>query len=167
MKNLKEYILESLLDDEEDLIDNDDAIIKDFLKKNYNITGSYTIKNKVVDAKGDVIVKNNKITSLTNELFEFGKVDGAFKCFHCRSLKTLKGAPKEVSGGFYCGDCPLTSLEGAPKKIDGGLYCYECPLLISLKGAPKEVGGGLYCSYCKSLTSLEGAPKAKKIISDL
>ena len=168
MKNLKEYILESLLDDEEDLIDNNDALIRDFLEKNYTIYGSYIIKNNVVDAKGDVMVKNDKISSLTNGLFEFGKVDGNFNCACCNSLTSLEGAPKYVGKDFYCFFCnSLTSLEGAPKYVGKDFNCACCNSLTSLEGAPKYVGKDFYCFFCNSLTSLEGAPKAKKIISKL
>lgn len=147
--------------------DNDNTIIKAFLKENYDI-GSYTIKNGIVNVKGDIEVKNREITSLTNGLFEFGKVDGDFDCSHCKSLTSLEGAPKEVVWNFYCNNCEsLTSLKGAPEKVGGFFNCSCCKSLKTLEGAPKEVGGDFYCSYCKSLTSLKGAPKANKIYSDI
>ena len=190
MKTLKGCIIESLLDDEDDVFNGAKegviSIIKEFLEINYKIRGSYTIKEVkgrfIVDVKGDIRVKNNNITSLTNELFEFGVVSGFFTCVECELLKTLKGAPKEVGGYFGCSYCSsLTSLEGAPKKIGEGFYCYNCislktlegapkkikthfacdhcDLLTSLEGAPKEVGGWFDCGYCKSLKTLKGAPK--------
>ena len=190
MKNLKEYICESLLDDEEDLVDNDDAIIRNFLEKNYAIRGTYTIKDGIVDVDGSIHNESLDMKSITNGLFKFGYVDGNFiirlcpslkslegapekvgmdfRCYGCKSLKSLEGAPKEVGGDFDCYNClSLKTLEGSPKKVGENFDCHKCLALISLKGAPKKIGGNFYCHKCISLTSLEGAPKAKKIISDL
>ena len=163
MKSLKEYISEGLLDRVKNKEVNHDAVIEEFLKKNYRIKGSYTIKETksgfVVDVKGDVKVKNKNIASLTNELFEFGVVSGDFKCFDCSSLTSLEGAPREVGKEFNCNGCnSLRTLEGAPEKVIDYFDCSSCPSLTTLEGAPKEVGG-LNCSHCESLISLEGTPQ--------
>ena len=75
MKTLKEYIFEGLLDRVKNKEVNHEVIVRDFLEENYKFDGPYTIKttNKgfVVDVKGNVDVKNKKIISLTNGLFEF------------------------------------------------------------------------------------------------
>ena len=68
----------TLLDKEDKVFDIEkEGIIKKFLEENY-VIDSYEIKTSnngfVVDVKGRVIVKNKYITSLTNELFEFGEV---------------------------------------------------------------------------------------------
>ena len=187
MKPLKEHILEGLLDIEDNInidasVITEDAI-KDFLEKNYNID-IYIIKyvkNKfIVDVKGNADVKNENITSLTNNLFKFNEVtkdfycancnnltslEGApnkcfnFYCHHCDSLKSLKGAPKEVGGNFNCSYCDsLTSLEYSPKVISVRFSCYNCNNLKSLKGAPQECYS-FDCSNCDSLNSLEGSPQ--------
>ena len=123
---------ESLLDDEEDLINNSSIeIIEKFIKDNYNVTGKLDIKESnniyIVNCNSDVVIKNNKITQLTNEFFEWGVVKGNFYCFECKSLTSLEGAPKEVDGDFYCSYCEsLKSLEGAPEKVRGCFYCYGC-----------------------------------------
>ena len=169
MKSLKEYIhevslTEGLLDRVKNKEVSHDAIIKEFLEENYNINGSYTIKEKgnefIVNVKGNVVVKNENITSLTNEFFEFGLISGDFYCYYCRYLTSLKGAPKEVKGSFDCSECnSLKSLEGAPKEVGGNFYCNECKSLKSLKGAPEKVRWAFDCNNCKSLKSLKGAPK--------
>ena len=166
-KGLKEYIKESILDDE-DIVFNDDNIkleIEKFIKDNYKYM-RFTISNKpnkdgkfIVDGN-NIRVTNNNIISLINELFVWGEVGGYFDCSDCDHLTSLKGAPKEVSKGFYCNGCDsLKSLEGAPEKVGGYFNCNYCDSLTSLKGAPKEVGGDFDCSFCDSLKSLEGAPK--------
>ena len=164
MKSLKEYIEEGLLDRVKNKEVNHEAIIKEFLKDNYDINGSYIVKETkngfIVDIDGYVDVKNKKIISFTNEFFKFGVVSGSFYCIDCKSLKTLEGAPERVDGNFNCGWCDsLTSLEGAPKEVGGDFYCGYCDSLKTLEGAPKEVGENFSCEHCKSLKTLEGAPK--------
>ena len=163
VRTLKECIIESLLGDEDEVFDGaKKGIVKEFLKENYNIRGSYTIKETktgfIVDVKGDIEVANESIASLTNGLFEFGEVSGDFHCDDCDLLTSLEGAPKKCMD-FSCHGCKsLTSLEGAPKEVNGGFGCSECNSLKSLEGAPKEVGRDFDCSGCKSLKSLQGAP---------
>ena len=165
MKNVYYYIKESLLDDEDEVFDGTkESIIKTFLEENYNIDGSYTIKEIkhkfIVDVKGNIRVKNKDITSFTNELFEFGSIGGKFDCYYCEFLTSLEGAPEKVGGDFDCSCCKsLTSLKGAPKEVGGKFDCGFCKLLKTFEGAPKEVRGNFVCEYCEKLTSLKGAPK--------
>jgi DNA-directed RNA polymerase subunit RPC12/RpoP len=169
MKTLYTYINESLLDDEDivmqDAIDKINENIQQFLKANYigykkckildPVDGKY-----IVDCDGHLEVKNRSITSLTNGEFEFGYVDGNFECPKCSSLTSLEGAPKKISGGFNCSKCSsLVSLEGISEEVGGVFNCSDCTSLTSLKGAPKKIGDSFFCIGCKSLTSLEGAPK--------
>ena len=144
-----------------------DEILK-FLNENYEFTlyddpvalkEVIKIQDNIVDVSCEVRIINNKITSLTNGLFEFGVVDGYFDCSDCPNLKSLKGAPKKVKRYFNCSNCNnLTSLEGAPKKIGGSFNCHNCPNLKSLEGSPVEVSRNFLCRGCKNLKSLEGAP---------
>ena len=161
MKSLKE----SIFDDVEDIASDDTVLIEQFLKDNYIIEGtykidaSYTINDNVVDVKGHVIVKNEKIESLTNGLFRFGTVNGNFYCTGCPKLKTLEGAPKKVNEDFDCSRCKnLKSLEGGPEMVSRNFDCSDCPNLASLKGSPMKVGGDFDCGWCESLTSLKGGP---------
>ena len=160
MKPLKESIFkESIFDDVEDIANNDTILIEQFLEDNYEIRGTYVIKNGVVDVKGYITVKNENIKSFTNDIFTFGVVTRGFYCYNCFNLKSLEGAPKEVNGDFYCVNCSkLTSLEGAPEEVKGIFNCSECSNLVSLKGAPKKVGWDFRSTGCPKLTSLEGAP---------
>ena len=114
MKSLKEYIYEVSLN--EGLLDrvknkevNHEILIEEFLKENYDIRGTHTIKETkdgfIVDVKGEVEVKNRDITSLTNEFFKFGKISRTFNCSYCNSLRTLEGAPEKVRSNFYCNGC--------------------------------------------------------------
>ena len=168
MINLKNYIIESIFDTDEDTIDKSiKDQIKQFLKDNFDGASLCKISDKPnkdgkyeVSSNGDVVVvKKKSITSLTNGLFIWTTVDSDFNCETCHSLTTLEGAPEKVGGGFNCSWCrSLTSLEGAPKEV-GNFDCYRCASLTSLEGAPEKVGGHFDCNYCSSLISLEGAPK--------
>ena len=187
MKTLKEYITEGLLDRVKNKEVNHEVIVRDFLEANYKFDGPYTIKttNKgfVVDVKGNVVVMNKSITSLTNGLFRFGEVSGCFYCTECKSLKTLEGAPKKCYT-FNCTDCDsLTSLEGSPKNCSI-FDCGNCENLTSLKGAPnivnsfsvsntgikdfkdapKKINSNVFCTRCKNLESLKGLKSVRGII---
>ena len=170
MINLKNYIIESIFDIEDNIDNMDESIreeIKHFLKDNFKTNSTYQISKKPnkegkfeVLSNGTVSVKNEHITSLTNGLFIWTNIKGNFNCSECNLLTSLEGSPKEVGESFFCDQCNiLTSLEGAPEKVGGDFYCSNCNSLISLEGAPKEVNGTFNCGYCNSLTSLEGAPK--------
>ena len=182
MKTLNQYIEESLLDDEDDLISNNDTLIHQFLKDNYKIDGSYTIKNGIVDVNGSIALTNYDLEYLTNELFSFGKVTGNFNAGGVRSvrIKSLKGAPrisgkftvirskiKSLEGGpietgdynIYYNDF-ITDLIGSPKIVNGDFKCYNCDSLKYIKGAPKKIKGHFDCSECEELISLEGGPES-------
>ena len=88
MKTFKIHIKESIFNDIKDIVSNDTVLIEQFLKDNYEINGSYTIKDGVVDVEGHVTVKDINIESLTNGIFRFGKVGGDFDCCNCRNHKT-------------------------------------------------------------------------------
>lgn len=182
MITLQNKLYESLLDDEDDLVNDDGTILIDeFLKENYNIKGTYTInKNNEVDVNGDIKVKNDDLKYLTDNLFTFGTVTGRFECAgagiislkggpkivkksfacnHCRELESLEGAPKEA-GGFVCSNCSkIKNLKGAPEKVNGSFLCDECDMLESLEGAPKCVKGHFSCRICNNLKTLKGLPK--------
>lgn len=73
------------------------------------------------------------------------------------TITSLKGAPEEVTGGFYVFDQPLGTLKHLPKKVSGDLNV-SYNELTSLEGCPEEVGGYFDCSGNK-IKSLKGGPK--------
>ena len=154
MKTLKEYIIEGILDIE-DNIENltEESLIEGFIGENYQVEKSLQIKKKgnkyIVSTNGTVEVINKNITALTNGLFEWGEVGWDFYCHGCTSLKDLKGAPKKVMLSFLCYGCTsLKSLKGVPKELGWSFSCIGCTSLKSLEGAPKEVGINFYCEKC-------------------
>ena len=178
MKNLKEYITESILD-VEDNINNIDESIKDqinqFLNDNFKGVSKCKISKKPnkdgkfeVLSTGDVVVKNKQITSLTNGAFIWTNIKGKFFCSCCNSLASLEGAPEKVGRDFYCNFCnSLTSLEGAPKEVGGNFSCGYCNSLTSLEGAPKEVGRDFYCRSCKDKFIEEDVKKVSNVKGEI
>lgn len=102
------------------------------------IDGIYTIKNGVVDVKGNVRMGNMGLKEIP---IRFGKVSGSFIVFR-NKLTSLKGSPKEVGGNFSCETNKLTSLEGSPKEV-GGFFTCAFNKITSLEGAPEKIGGDL------------------------
>ena len=162
MKDLKEYIRESIEDNTDETLKNS---ITKWIKSNtksikeYRLDFDFNTTPVTVNYDGDIMFKSN-ITSLTNDIFQWGEVKGFFNCVNCPSLTSLEGAPKVVWDEFGCDYCDsLKSLKGSPEKVRGDFYCSYCKSLESLEGAPKEVGGSFYCISCVSLKSLKGAPQ--------
>ena len=104
---------------------------------------------------GSLAVYNGDLTSLEGAP---KKVSGYFYCADKKRLTSLVGGPEEVGEYYSCNDCDLASLEGAPKKVSATFSCNRNKRLTSLIGGPEEVGGHYSCRSC-DLTSLEGAPK--------
>lgn len=157
MKSLKP-IIESLLDDEDEIASNDEVLIIQFINKYYKFNFSepgspndlnpkYVLENGVVHVYGNVHVKDKSIETLTNGLFKFGVVTDSFHCSNCANLKSLEGAPQLV-GSFDCHGCSsLKSLEGGPQYVGGKISRstnqwnapqFNCSgtAITSLKGAP-------------------------------
>jgi hypothetical protein len=171
MKTLRE----SILDDLDTQIKRGDKVFKDeinaFLKENFKGASSCKISRNPnsdglyeVSSSKDIETKNITITSLTNGMFIWDKVDGIFNITACLSLKSLEGAPKEVGERFTCFGCDsLESLEGAPEKVDGDFYCGFNNSLTSLKGAPKEVGGDFRFLNCKVKFTKDDVKKVSNV----
>lgn len=164
MKDLK-AVLEGILDID---FDSKYDIAKDEIEKwiagntparGLSISDSPNEDGKYVANASHVYVKSTA-TTLTNDLFIWGKVDKNFECTHCDKLVSLHGAPEYVGGNFDCSYTNIKSLKGAPKKVGGSFDCAYTPLK-SLKGAPEHVGGDFYCNDTK-IISLDGSPKAIK-----
>lgn len=212
MIDLYKYINEGLLKGQDAHLAKDEAselIITEWIKEHYRGMGPYEVEyygalaikhdwndlsfrdEKTSDGKFIVDFKGNlefygtdrdKLKSLTNGMFVWGNVDGAFIYNADQGkLETLKGAPMRVGCGFTCnGSSRLKTLEGAPEYVGKGFNCNVNKSLISLKGCPKHVGGHfavaqciklkkldympdiigeeIYLDHCKSLESLEGLP---------
>lgn len=174
MKNLYDYLTESVLDNIEDTLSDENAIkegIIDFIKNHYN-GGLYkwvTISDKP-NKKGvyevsyySIVEFNGDYPTLTNGNFVWKEVGENFIAGSFRKrnnqLETLEGAPEKIKKGcmFVCSNCPkLKNLKGAPKH-SGGIDCSECDNLESLEGAPKKVHT-FKCARCPKLDSLKYGP---------
>ena len=174
-----------------EIINEDYKLYKTY-KSTITIVGKAESGKVLINGTGKIEFTNKTAKTLVNDVFEWNEIDGEFICFkknieslegfprkvynentngcaininHCKNLKTLKGAPNSMFGGFYCIGCDsLTTLEGAPEKIAGDFFCRYCDSLTTLEGAPKYLSGEFNCSDCSKLESLEGVPN--KIYGD-
>lgn len=170
MKELKDWVSESLLDDIEktySITPAEFGIIEEiqkFIDENYEyesikISDKPNRKGKYeVFGKGEVSIKDRYIENLTNGLFVWTHIDGDFFCGRTYRLLSLEGAPTTVSGAFSCGDSNIKSLKGGPVKV-GEFSCSFNDNMTNLVGAPKEVTGDFSCSFCKKLRTLKGVPE--------
>lgn len=154
MKNLQEYIQESLLDSFDDIASKMDIEeeIKKFLKDNYyiNLKDCNIIAGgdlNIVNINNDLSPRKYKFKTITNHLFKFGNIAGSVDFSHCK-LKSLEGCPENVQGFFDIDGNDITSLEGAPKFIFGNFYCSNCSKLKSLEGGPEQIGGSAFVKFC-------------------
>ena len=154
MKNLQEYIQESLLDKYDDIASkiNVKEEIEKFLKDNYyiNLDDCDIIANgdlNIVNINNDLSPRKYKLKTITNNLFKFGNVAGSVDFSNCK-LKSLEGCPENVQGFFDIDANDITSLEGSPKFIFGNFYCSNCSKLKSLKGGPEQIEGSAYIKNC-------------------
>ena len=87
--------------------------IKRFIEDNYKITGKLQISKKPnKNGKYEVScrsveVVNRKITSLTNNMFEWGEISNYFDCAFCGSLTSLEGPLKKLVGILIALDAVL------------------------------------------------------------
>lgn len=116
MKKFKQYLQESLLDDEDELASPVNEV-REFLNKTYKCSKEFEIDDSMsiirVSTKGRVEIssKVKNISELTNGLFEFYET-GDFIAW--TDLTTLEGSPRHVHGTFNVCSSKLESLEGAP-----------------------------------------------------
>ena len=94
---------ESLLDDEEELINDQWSIIKGWIEKHYTITPSsdnLSFHDGIVDAVDCALSLDRDADTLTQGLFRWGKVS-AFIADYCEDLISLEGAPEQCEH-FSC-----------------------------------------------------------------
>ena len=170
MKDLKQYIEESLLDDFDTLAGNIDARgeVLQFIKNTYNTPSKFRVSAKpqangkyLVNVTGNVSFKRSWDTEyLTNGLFEFGRVIGdVLFGVNTKSgrgaLKSLEGAPREIIGDFNVSGQALTSLENCPQTIRGTIRINDLNI-TSLKGISNYI---ISLECCKTnIENFEGLP---------
>lgn len=172
MKNLIDYINESILGDIENTLsvsDNDLAteLITNWINDNWLIQGNLTIKLEgktwIVDCDGNV--KWPKTGKITNGMFAWGNVTGDFiynvidtEVQKAKSFVGL-GLPRFVGGELNLhGFKHIVNLEGLPDAV-GSLIIIGFTKLNSLKGCPTKVENKLSISGCPALKGLDYLPE--------
>lgn len=172
MKNLIDYINESVLSDIEDTlsVSNDDLateLITNWINDNWRVDGKLTIKfegnTRVVDCSGNV--RYPKTGKITNDMFVWGNVMGDF-VFNALDTDTNKvktfiglGLPRFVGGTLNLHSFTnVTNLEGLPDNV-GSLHISGFKKLASLKGCPINVDNRFTITSCASLKGLDYLPE--------
>lgn len=93
----------------------------------------------------------------------FDTVSGTFM-LDCKELKSLKNAPKHITGGVHIMDAhKLKSLDGYIERVDGEIMIMKCGL-TSLKNFP-SANKACYFMDCNNISSIEGLPDNCECIS--
>lgn len=178
---------ESLLDDEDDVIDkvNTKPLVEKWCKEN-NIT-NYRLQEDenglfIINVKGSIMFYGYKEEELPSYI-QFGRVTGKLSAYksnfttlrgfpksvgiiflvECNELKSLEYFPKEVTGKIHLSNLNIESLEGLPKKTKD-LSIQECHKLQNLKGCPSYIPDAVYIHSCSELKSLQGLPDSTIIL---
>lgn len=146
MKNIYDYIKESILDDFDVLDKKTSGVVVNAWFEE-NAKGNYKIKNdkkRGVIIKGDVIIKGFDGSEFPGlNICEF---NGDLIIEKCPNLISTKGLFKDwiydIKGDLIINNCPkLSKLENMPCKIEGDFQLVGNSSLKSLEGAPEMVFG--------------------------
>lgn len=178
---------ESLLDDEDDIIDkvNTKPLVEKWCKENNII--NYRLQEDenglfIINVKGSIVFHMYDEEELPPYI-QFGRVTGKFSVYEsnftslrgfpksvgiiflvgCDKLKSLEYFPKEVTGKILLSNLNIESLEGLPKKAKD-LSIQECHKLQNLKGCPSHIQDAIYIYSCLELKSLQGLPDSTIIL---
>lgn len=168
MISLKEYVNEGLLDRVKNKEANHEALITEFIRENYTISGQLQLR-KVKDyyqvTCNGMVVYTGSGDSLTNGFFKWKRVKLFSVCD--KTLKTLEGAPEICQGEFTLSNVKgLSDLKGLPIKIEH-LYIGGCEDLKTLTGTKFECNT-FFLENCNNIKTLDGMPKIidKVIVKD-
>jgi len=107
----------------------------DALCKRYNITEYSINADGSIDAKQHIDLDSFPIIEIP---INFRNVYGGFYCCDL-PLTSLKGAPIYVQGDFHCSNTKISSLVGGPKIVDGNFSCNRSNV-TNLTGIPRKIG---------------------------
>lgn len=149
MKSLKNLFIESLLDDEDDIISGaDNKLLDDWLKK--YASGDYKcrfLKDGTLKITGNIFIKGFNDEKLPHNL-KISQMKGNFSIEKCPNLRNIEGVFGDgvfVEGNFTISNCNnFDSLIGCPDNIFGQISIVSNPKLKSLEGLPSWNMGNIY-----------------------
>lgn len=120
-------------------------------------------------------MNKNQFTEEIKEAFEECQItdnnDGTVTVFGDLNVEfPLEFLPKiyYLYGNFDCSyNIYIKSLKNAPKHVTGEFFCQECEQLESLKGAPVSIGGEFYYENCPKLKRSETKKHAKRYFLEI
>ena len=169
MKHINNAIVESLLDDTDELVSKIDShLLKDWVEKYVKCSGKVQyLKNGSVKFGGDVLIKGFDGESFPH-FFKVASVNGDFKIEKCLNLKNIEGLFIDyvtIKGEYVVANCPkLESLVGGPFAVEHNMSITSNPSLKSLEGCPVSVWRKVYVmkngkkfnkEYIKSFISIK------------
>ena len=169
MKHINNVIIESLLDDTDELVSKIDShLLKDWVEKYVKCSGKVQyLKNGSVKFGGDVLIKGFDGESFPH-FFKVASVNGDFKIEKCPNLKNIEGLFIDyvtIKGEYVVANCPkLESLVGGPFAVEHNMSITSNPSLKSLEGCPVSVWRKVYVmkngkkfnkEYIKSFISIK------------
>lgn len=164
-------LYESLLDDENDLINNK-SIEEHLIKKWFEENSNFLVQNCQLKVNGnDVeVIGNLTFNNKTNfrspilKKFHFKKITGKFTITGMNKKKNY-WLPEEISGDFIMLLCNMESLNDIPfpKKITEDIQIIACHKLKNLNGLPDKVKNLLLKEL--DILNLDGC--SKEITEDL
>lgn len=148
MITLYDYVMESILDDEDDLLNQTDNVVsKGWFEE--NATGKFKVKiskKGITKITGDVIIKG-----YDGETFPGLNIDefnGSLTIEKCPNLVSMEGLFKQyfykIYGNLIINNCPKLTKLACPNTVEGNFQLVGNSSLKSLEGAPEMVTDEVY-----------------------
>ena len=148
MIRLYDFVMESILDDMDDLVhQTDNAVSKGWFDE--YATGNYKVKiskKGITKVTGDLIIKGYDGETFPNINIE--EFNGSLTIEKCPNLVSTEGLFKQyfhkLIGNLTINNCPKLTKLSCPWSIEGNFYLTGNSSLKSLEGAPTMVNGEVY-----------------------
>ena len=148
MITLYDFVMESILDDEDDLMNQtDNAVSKEWFDE--YATGDFKVKiskKGITKVTGNLIIKGYDGETFPN--INIDEFNGSLTIEKCPNLVSTEGLFKQyfhkLIGNLTINNCPKLTKLSCPFSIEGNFYLTGNSSLKSLEGAPTMVYGEVY-----------------------
>ena len=148
MITLYDYVMESILDDEDDLLNQTDNVVsKGWFEE--NATGKFKVKiskKGITKITGDVIIKGYDGENFPD--LNIDEFNGSLTIEKCPNLVSMEGLFKQyfykIYGNLIINNCPKLTKLACPNTVEGNFQLVGNSSLKSLEGAPEMVTDEVY-----------------------
>ena len=148
MITLYDYVMESILDDEDDLLNQTDNVVsKGWFDE--NATGKFKVKiskKGITKITGDVIIKGYEGETFPD--LNIDEFNGSLTIEKCPNLVSMEGLFKQyfykIYGNLIINNCPKLTKLACPRTVEGNFQLVGNSSLKSLEGAPEMVTDEVY-----------------------